>query len=240
MTELHTAMILSAGTGRRMLPLTETRPKPLIELQGRTLVDHALDRLAAGGIKRVIINLHHFADMMRAHLSKRSDVEILFSDETDLLLDSGGGVKKALPLFGGQSPLLLANADMIWLDETGPSLIERMAQAWAPAQMDVLNGLCEVSKVTGYDGGGDFFLTDENHIRLREDAPSAPYMFMGLELINPTLFDSETETIFTRKNQWAIARAQGRQHGLVHTGRCLHVGSLKGLDQATQALLHSG
>lgn len=239
MTRPTTAFILAAGLGNRMRPLTDTRPKPLIELDGKPLIDHALDRFIAAGITRFVINVHYRADQMRTHLAARSDCEIIISDETGTLLDSGGGIAKALPLIG-TDPVIKSNSDIIWLEQDGVSLIEAMLTAWNPGIMDTLLGIVPKPQVVGYSGPGDFERTGTGALIHRGDRPEAPTMFMGLEIIKPALFADRGQgadaTPFSLWEIWTPLLAQGRMHGHLHTGPCLHITNPQSLADADQFL----
>src|ERR1041385_7576280 len=156
------AMIMGAGLGTRMRPLTDDRPKPLITVGGKTLIDHSIDRLAAAGVTLVVVNLHYKAEMLRAHLAKRHDVKVVFSDETDKLLDTGGGVVKAMPHFANQSFFVL-NSDSIWIENGTPALSAMLAE-WDEARMDGLLLLADMKTALGYEGTGDFALKSDGHL----------------------------------------------------------------------------
>jgi MurNAc alpha-1-phosphate uridylyltransferase len=215
-----TAMVLAAGLGTRMRPLTNDRPKALVEVGGRALIDHVLDRLAAAGVERAVINVHAFADALEAHVRRRTDLEILISDERDRLLETGGGLRKARPLLG-DAPVLVANIDTLWTDE---HLIERLIAAWNPARMNDLLALTPMRQTLGFDGAGDFFIDDDGALTHRGEADAAPLVYMGLHMLRPALIEAwptRPHGIFQHWMDWA---ADGRLHGVVADGLWMHVG----------------
>jgi len=230
-----TAFILAAGLGARMRPLTNDRPKPLIELGGRPLIDWVLERFLTAGVRRFVVNVHYRADQMAEHLAGRSDCEIVLSDETGRLLDSGGGIAKALPLIG-TDPVLKSNADVIWLEQPGQSLIREMIAAWDPARMDHLLGLVAKDQVIGYAGPGDFEIDAQGLLTHRGEAQSATNLFMGLEILKPGLFDNlgqgDEASAFSLWDLWTPALGCNRMAGHVHSAPCLHITNPQSLDDA--------
>ena len=230
-----TAFILAAGLGARMRPLTDDRPKPLIELGGRPLIDYVLERFIAAGVTRFVINVHYRADQMRDHLAARGDCDIIISDETGQLLDSGGGIAKALPVIG-TDPIVKSNADVIWLENQGESLITEMLTAWDPARMDHLLGLVAKNQVIGYAGPGDFEVGTDGVLTHRGDAPSASNLFMGLEILKPDLFATRPQgdeaTPFSLWDLWTPALERQRMFGHVHSAPCLHITNPQSLEDA--------
>lgn len=216
----QSAIVLSAGLGLRMRPLTLTTPKPLIEVAGRSMLDRALDKLTEAGITRQVVNLHHLPAVMRAHLAARPDV--LLSDETDFLLETGGGVRRALPLLG-DGPFYAINGDMVWTDKTVPAL-RRLADAWDPARMDALLLLTPTATAFGYGGKGDFSLTDDTPVR-RGAALEAPYVFAGLQILTPALFANTPEGAWSLNLVYDRAAASNRLVAVVHDGGWYHVGT---------------
>jgi MurNAc alpha-1-phosphate uridylyltransferase len=215
-------MILAAGLGTRMRPLTLERPKALVEVGGRALIDHVLDRLAAAGVARVVVNVHAFADMLEAHLRRRSDVEILISDERGGLLETGGGLKAARPLLGDE-PILVANVDTLWTEPGAPA-IERLLGAWDEGLMDDLLLLAPVDTCSGFDGPGDFFRDADGRIDHRRDRARAPFAYAGVHMLHPARIDawpSHSHGIFAH---WMAMAGEGRLFGAVMEGIWMHVG----------------
>ncbi len=180
------AMVLAAGFGTRMHPLTEKLPKPLVAVAGRALIDHVLDRLAAAGVERAVVNIHHFAEQMIHHLEDRTRPRITISDERGLLLGTGGGVKKALPQLNG-APFFHINSDTLWIDRATPNLA-RLALAFDPAAMDALLLLAPAAGSIGYDGRGDFVMAPDGRLQKRGDQASAPFVYAGAAILSPALF----------------------------------------------------
>ena len=180
------AMIMAAGLGTRMRPLTDDRPKPLVTVQGKPLIDHAIDRLAAAGVTQIVVNMHYKAEMLREHLSRRQGVEILFSLESDELLGTGGGVVKALPVFGSE-PFFIHNSDSIWVEGGGPAL-DAMKAAWHPQDMDGLLLLASMTTAMGYAGKGDFMMDSEGHLSRPIDGAPTPCADPGIQIVHARLF----------------------------------------------------
>lgn len=233
MTPSH-AMVLAAGLGLRLRPLTETTPKPLVAVAGRTLLDRALDRLAAVGVDDAVVNVHYLAHMIEAHLADRTVPRITLSREDDELLETGGGVKKALPLLGG-GPFFVVNADIAWEDGATPAL-RRLADGWDDASMDALLLLHPVEMATGYDGLGDYAADRKGALRRRGDEPAAPYVFTGIQLLHPRLFHGAPSGPFSLARLYDRAQEAGRLFGLVHDGDWHHIGTMAGLEIAERRL----
>lgn len=229
----HTAMVLAAGLGKRMRPLTDKLPKPLVPVAGRTLLDRVLDRLEATGIERVVINLHYFREIMEAHLAGRRSPRIELSPEADLL-ETGGGVKNALPRLGSE-PFYVTNADVLWLDGTSPAL-QRLARAWNDEAMDALLLLHPTVTATGYDGVGDYFADPLGRLRRRRGNELAPFIFAGVQIIHPRLFANAPDGAFSLNRLYDRAEEVGRLWGLRHDGLWFHVGTPQGLAE-TEVLL---
>ena len=228
--DISHAMVLAAGLGTRMRPLTLTRPKPLIEVAGQTLIDRTLDRLAEAGIARAVVNLHYKGEMMRQHLAQRTEPEIVFSDESDALLETGGGVARALKLLGGGT-FVTVNSDMIWRD-AGPSALHRLAAAWDDAAMDALLLLYPTAQVQGYAGKGDFNLMPDGRLQRRAEGETAPYIFTGVQILHARLFATAPAGAFSLNRLYDRAAQQGRLFGLCHHGKWLEVGTPDALVQA--------
>lgn len=232
-----TAMVLAAGLGIRMRPLTTKRPKPLIEVAGRTMIDRALDRIAAAGIGRVVVNIHYMADMLRDHLATRSDLDIILSDETGLLLETGGGIAKALPLLGGKA-FLAVNADTVWIDAWEDTL-QRLARFWDDAEMDALLLMMPTIQAVGYEGPGDYQLGPDGRLTRRAETEVAPYVFTGVQILHPRLFAGCPDGPFSTNILFDKAEEAGRLFGLRHQGDWLHIGTAAGLAEA-EAFLQGG
>jgi MurNAc alpha-1-phosphate uridylyltransferase len=234
MTRITTAMLLAAGLGTRMKPLTDTRPKPLIEVGGRTLVDRVLDKLVAQGVTRAIVNVHYFPDMMAAHVLKRSDIEVIISDERDEVLETGGGVIKALPLLG-DDPFFVINTDVTWAT-AGDSTFSDMAAAYDPARMDALLLLARMEDTLGFRGPGDFYLAEDGQAERRGDRAIAPYVFAGTHITRADLLRGYEAKPFSANVYWNAFASAGRLFGTVMTPFWMHVGDPAGRDEAEARL----
>ncbi len=243
----NSEMILAAGLVKRMLPLTIERPKPMIEVAGRTLIDRALDRLAEAGVKRAVVNLHYLADRLEAHLRARLAArpeapDILFSDERGELLDTGGGVKKALAMLGGEAFLVL-NSDMMWTDG-GQNTLARMAAAWREDAMDALMLMVPRGQATGYRGSGDFEMDGAGRLMRRSENSAAPYLYGGMQILHPRIFaalpGSVVATAFSLNRAWDQALAAGRLFGIAHQGQWMHVGTTEEVQEAEDLLALTG
>jgi MurNAc alpha-1-phosphate uridylyltransferase len=217
-----TAMVLAAGLGTRMRPLTFERPKALIAVAGRALIDHVLDRLAGAGITRVVVNVHAHADQLEAHLATRKNLEVTISDERAGLLETGGGLKAARR-FLGEDPILVANIDSIWTEPSGP-LIDRLIDAWDEARMDDLLTLAPLANSVGFDGPGDFFRDTDGRLAPRGEAARAPHAYMGLHMLNPAVIDGWPDSAHGIFGHWLGMARAGRLHGVVMDGLWMHVG----------------
>lgn len=230
MTVPHTAMVLAAGLGTRMRPLTNDRPKALVEVGGRALIDHVLDRLADAGIERAVVNVHWFADRLEAHLAARGGgPDIVISDERGELLETGGGLKKARPLLG-DDPVFVANIDSVWIDR-GDALAE-LVRLWDPDRMDAALLLARREGSIGFEGDGDFFLGDDGRLSFRGDAPSAPFAYMGVHITRPDYADEGPAGAFSLSPLWRRSAAEGRLFGCVMDGDWMHVGDPQARDEA--------
>jgi len=219
------AMILAAGLGVRMRPLTDKCPKPLIPVAGKALLSYALEGLVAAGINNVVINMHYLADQVEKFVGSYYDHRLSFSlsDERQALLDSGGGVKKALPLLGDEAFFIL-NSDMIWRDGSRP-MIQQMQAFWQDDKMDVLLLLIPRAAAFGYDGPGDYNLGPNADLTHRGEADQADYVFGGVSIMKPGCFDDVTEETFSLRQIFDKAAAQGRLFGVIHDGEWYHVGT---------------
>lgn len=231
------AMVLAAGMGERMRPLTNELPKPLIRLGGRPLIDHVLDRLAAAGVRTAVVNVHYLASRIETHLQARANPEIVISDERDRLLDTGGGVRKALPLLGA-APFFVHNSDSVWIEDADPNL-RRMAQAWDAERMDALLMLAPVATAVGYSGAGDFAMAPDGRLRRRVGGDAVPFVFAGVSIAHPRLFEHspETETPFSLTVLWDRAALAGRLFGIRQEEAIwMHVGTEAALEEAERCL----
>ena len=231
------AMLLAAGLGRRMRPLTATAPKPLIEVHGKALIDHALDRLAEAGVETAVVNVHYLADLLEAHLARRSRPAIIVSDERDALLDTGGGMRKALGHFGG-APFFLMNTDGIWLEGARPNLA-RLAEAWDAARMDALLLLAPTATSVGYDGVGDFVMSPEGRLSRRAEREIAPFVYAGVAILHPRLFADSPDGAFSLNMLFDRAIEQERLWGLRLDGLWMHVGTPAAIKEAEATILES-
>lgn len=234
MSDVKTAMVLAAGLGTRMRPLTNTRPKCLVTVNGKTLMDHMLDRLAGAGITKVIVNVHAFADMLEAHLKTRRDVEIVISDERAQLMETGGGVRQALPLLG-DAPFIVCNTDSIW-DEPQGSAIKRLIDGYDASRMDCRLMLADMNACLGFDTPGDFTMGDAGTIALRGAAPSAPWAYTGVQVVRPDLIANEPIEPFSFKRIWERSIAADRLFGGTLDGFWMHVGDPGARDAAEARL----
>ena len=232
-----TAMVLAAGLGKRMRPLTATRPKPLVEVAGRSLLDRALDHLAAAGVARAVVNVHYFAEQVEAHLATRAAPAVVISDERGTLLETGGGVTKALPLINCD-PFYVVNSDNLWVDGSIDTL-KLLAQRWDADSMDALLLLVPLARASGYDGRGDFTMNPVGQLRRRAEQRVAPYVFSGVQLLSKHLFDGEPVEPFSMWRIWNKALARGRLFGAVHGGMWFHVGTPAAVGETEVLLAHS-
>jgi len=217
-----TAMVLAAGLGKRMRPLTASRPKPMVVVAGKPLIDHALDRLADAGVARAVVNVHYLGDAMQAHVMQRSAPHVQISDEREQLLETGGGMVKALPRL--PDPFFCLNSDTIWLD--GPrNLFRELSLAWRPDAMDALLLVVRHSDAHNYVGRGDFHLDPLGLIQRRRPDRVAPFIYTGIQLVSHRLLRDAPEGAFSTNLLWSRAIADKRLYGLVHTGQWFEVGT---------------
>jgi N-acetyl-alpha-D-muramate 1-phosphate uridylyltransferase len=233
----QTAMVLAAGLGKRMLPITAKVPKPLVKVGGRTLIDFTLDRLAEAGIRKVVVNVHHLADLVEAHLKARRNPAILISDEREALLETGGGLKKALPLLGDE-PFLTLNSDSLWIE--GPQRnLTRLIEAWDPERMDILMLLALAATSVGYEGRGDFAMDAAGLLRRRKEREIAPFVFAGVAIVKPQLLADMPEGAFSANLLYDRSIEAGRLYGLRLDGQWLHVGEPRSIAAAEDSLAAS-
>ncbi|OQW45803.1 MAG: mannose-1-phosphate guanylyltransferase [Proteobacteria bacterium SG_bin6] len=235
----ETAMVMAAGLGKRMRPLTATRPKPLVEVAGKALLDHALAHLRAAGVKRAVVNVHYLADALEAHLKNRDyGLEILISDERAQLMETGGGLVKALPLLGDR-PFLSVNSDNLWID--GPvDSIRALAAAWDETRMDALLLLVPLARAHCHGGQGDFHLDAAGRIvGRRKPGRLAPFVWTGVQILHPRLITDAPEGPFSTNLFWNRAIEAGRAFGIVHGGLWFDVGTPRAIPVA-EAMLADG
>ncbi|HET6321182.1 MAG TPA: nucleotidyltransferase family protein [Hyphomicrobium sp.] len=226
----RSAMVLAGGFGKRMLPLTQDKPKPMVELKGRPLIDHVLDRLAAAGVARAVVNVHYCADKLEAHVKHRARPEIVISDERQQLLDTGGGVVRALPMLGAE-PFLIHNSDSVWIEGVGSNL-ERLFAGWDPDAMDSLMLLATAATSLGYDGPGDFVMDKDGRLSRRGEREMAPFVFAGVSIAHPRMFEGAPEGPFSMNRLWDRAIDSGRLYGIRLDGLWMHVGTPEALSEA--------
>ncbi|MGE5548276.1 MAG: nucleotidyltransferase family protein [Solirubrobacterales bacterium] len=225
------AMVLAAGLGLRMRPITEHTPKPLVAVAGRTMLDRALDHLDEAGVANLVVNTHWLADKVRAHLAGRPNLTL---SHEDTLLETGGGVAKALPHLGERA-FFVVNSDIIWTNGSLPALA-RLAAAWDDERMDALLLMQPTSTAVGYDGDGDFFLDPNGVPRRRQPREVAPLLFAGVQMLSPRLFQGAPSGKFSLNVLYDRALEDGRLFGIVHDGRWFHVGTPEALPEV-EALL---
>ena len=231
----RTAMVMAAGLGKRMRPLTATRPKPLVEVAGKALLDHVLDRLRAGGVERVVVNVHYLADALEAHLRANvNGLEVAISDERDLLLETGGGLKRALPLIDCD-PFLAVNSDNFWID--GPAdTLKLLASHWDGDRMDALLLLVPHARAGNHSGLGDFHMDSEGRLARRTKSKVAPFVFTGIQIMAQRMLDGAPDGPFSTNLLWDRAIEQGRCFGVVHQGLWFDVGTPGAIGATEQAL----
>jgi MurNAc alpha-1-phosphate uridylyltransferase len=235
----ETAMVMAAGLGKRMRPLTATRPKPLIEVAGKPLIDHAFDRLRSAGVKRAVVNVHYLADALEAHVTHRvKDIEVVVSDERKQLMETGGGLVQARDLLG-DAPFVCVNSDNLWID--GPiDAIRQLAAAWDDKRMDALLLLVPLARAHCHPGNGDFHIDAFGKVTHRR-APGrlAPFVYTGVQILSPRVIRDWPEGPFSTNLFWERAIATGRTYGVVHQGLWFDVGSPPAI-AATEAVLANG
>ena len=228
------AMVLSGGLGLRMRPLTLTKPKPLVLLAGKPLLDHVLDRLGAAGIETAVVNVHYLPDQIEQHVKDRTAPKVVISDERGGLLDTGGGILKALDKLG-PDPFFICNADSFSVPASASSFA-RLADSFDFECMDSLMLLATAANAIGYEGHGDFFMSPEGVLKRRREREIAPFAFTGTSIAHPRLFRDAPQGPFSLNQLWDRAIAEGRLHGLRQDGQWMHVGSPSALQYAEQML----
>lgn len=228
------SFVLAAGYGQRMRPLTDQCPKPLVKLCDKALLDHVLDRLAAAGVERAIVNVHYLADQIEDHLAGRTSPQITISDERGALLDTGGGLKKALPELGDDS-FFVHNSDSVWI-EGSTAALERLGEAWEPEEMDALLLLAIAHESIGYSGSGDFNMDADGRLVRPNEHEIVPFVFAGVSIAHPRLLDDMPDEPFSLNRAWDRAIEAGRVFGVRHDGVWMHVGTPGALKEAERCL----
>ncbi len=224
------AMVLAAGLGKRMRPLTNDIPKPMVPFQGRPLIDHVLDRLAAAGITEAIVNVHYQPLPLERHLAHRKAPKITISDERDALLDTGGGLMRALPLLGNDA-FVIHNSDSVWEEGVGSNL-DRLFGAWDDAKMDSLLLMALSGTSLGYDGHGDFTMGADGRLQRREEGRESPFVFSGVSIAHPRMFKDAPPGAFSLNTLWDRAIERGRLYGIRLEGTWMHIGTPEALADA--------
>ena len=230
-------MVLAAGLGVRMRPLTERMPKPLVKVGGKALIDHVLDRLADAGVERAVVNVHHFADQLEKHLARRQRPRIVIADEREKLLGTGAGVVNALPELGDR-PFFHVNSDTIWIDGVKPNLA-RLADTFDPAEMDALLLLAPTATSIGYAGAGDFVMASDGRLRRRGENEVVPFVYAGTAVFAPALFAGAPHGSFPLTLLFDRAAEAGRLHGLRLEGVWMHIGTPEAVIAAEEAIVAS-
>ncbi|WP_439626230.1 nucleotidyltransferase family protein [Shinella sp.] len=231
--KIEDAMVLAAGLGTRLRPITDTMPKPLVPIAGKPMIDYGLDALAQAGVKRAVVNVHHFADQMIAHLATRSSPEIILSDETDRLMNSGGGLAKGLKLLG-RAPVLVMNADLFWIGETlgQPSNLDRLVEAFDPERMDMLMLCVKLEDTTGHNGKKDFSMDAAGRLARYKEGDGTPFVYAGAIAMMPALLDDAPDDAFNLNIYFDRAIEKGRLYGIVLEGHWITVGTPEAIGQA--------
>ncbi len=231
------AMVMAAGLGKRMRPLTATRPKPLVDLAGKPLIDHVLDRLRAAGVKKAVVNVHYLPDALEAHLKSVQGIETVVSDERDLLLETGGGMVRAEPLIDAD-PFLAVNSDNFWVDGPTDGLVQ-LASQWRDGEMDALLLLVPQARAGNHKGSGDFHMDGAGRLSRRKPGRVAPFVYTGIQMVSKRLLRDAPEGPFSTNILWDRAIAEGRAFGAVHHGLWFDVGTPSAIP-ATEAALANG
>lgn len=232
-----TAMVLAAGLGLRMRPLTEHRPKPLVEVAGKALLDHVLDRLKEVDVGTAVVNVHYLPDQIIQHVATRQAPRVIVSDERDVVLGTGGGVVKALPQLGAE-PFYHLNADTMWIDGVQPNLA-RLADAFDPATMDILLLMAPTANSIGYSGAGDYAMMTDGTLRRRKEHQIVPFVYAGAAIMSPQIFRDAPQGEFSLTKIFDRAAEQERLFGLRLEGVWMHVGTPDAIGAAEAALLAS-
>jgi MurNAc alpha-1-phosphate uridylyltransferase len=231
------AMVLAAGLGLRMRPLTDRMPKPLVQVAGRALLDHVLDKLGSAGVSEAVVNVHYLPDQIIDHVATRAKPRVIISDEREQVLGTGGGVVKALPLLGDE-PFFLVNADTMWIDGVRPNLA-RMADAFDPARMDILLLMAPTTSSIGYGGRGDYAMLPDGALRRRKEHQVVPFVYAGAAIMSPSVFADAPSGEFSLTRMFDRANEQERLFGLRLDGVWMHVGTPEAVHAAEEAFLES-
>lgn len=231
------AMVLAAGLGTRMRPITDKIPKPLVVVQGKTLLDHGLDALENAGVKKSVVNVHYHAEQIVDHVARRNKMQIEISDEREELLDSGGGIAKAMPSLGDK-PFYLLNADSFWVEGYRPNLM-RMAEAWDNEKMDILLLLACMTNAVGFGSKGDFLMDADGRLERRGELRIAPFAYAGAAILHPRIFENAPKGKFSLNRQFDEAIENQRMFGLRLEGLWLHVGTPDAIVEAEEAIARS-
>ena len=231
------AMVLAAGLGQRMRPLTDRMPKPLVEVAGQPLLDHVLDKLAAAGVAEAVVNVHYLPDQIIDHVASRTRPRVIISDERDRVLGTGGGVVKALPLLGDR-PFFHLNADTMWIDGVRSNLA-RLAEAYDPARMDILLLMAPTASSIGYTGRGDYGMLPDGALRKRREHQVVPFVYAGAAIMSPSIFADAPKGEFSLTKMFDAANEQERLFGLRLDGVWMHVGTPDAIQAAEEAVLES-
>jgi MurNAc alpha-1-phosphate uridylyltransferase len=231
------AMVLAAGLGVRMRPLTDHLPKPLVRVAGQPLLDHVLDKLAAAGVSEVVVNVHYLPDQIIDHVAARKSPRVIISDERNQVLGTGGGVVKALPILG-EAPFFHVNSDTMWIDGVQSNLL-RLAQAFDPARMDILLLMAPTANSIGYGGRGDYAMLPDGALRKRREHQVVPFVYAGAAILSPSIFDSAPKGEFSLTRMFDAANEQERLFGLRLDGVWMHVGTPDAVHAAEEAFLES-
>lgn len=231
------AMVLAAGLGTRMQPITNTMPKPLVRVSGKTLLDYGLDALVRSGVPHAVVNTHYFGEQIVEHLETRQDISIEISDESEQLLDSAGGIIKALPMLGTE-PFFLLNADSFWLEGFKPNLLH-LAEQWQPDEMDILLLLADMNTAVGFNSKGDFTMDVDGRLTRRQEHTVAPFAYAGAAIVHPRVFDGVEAGPSSINRQFDEALERQRLFGLRLEGLWLHVGTPDAIREAEEAIARS-
>lgn len=230
-----TAMVMAAGLGKRMRPLTATQPKPMVRVAGKPLIDHALDRLADAGVARAVVNVHYLADLLEAHLAERQSPKVTVSDERAVLLETGGGMKKALAAGLLPDPFFCLNADNIWLDGPRDAFAD-LSSAWRPDKMDALLLVVPHARAMNFRGQGDFHMDALGRLSRRKTGRVAPFIYTGIQLVSHRLLRDAPDGPFGTMILWERAIAEGRLFGAAFTGQWFEVGEPHAIKPTEEAL----
>src|SRR5262245_4766817 len=233
----HKAMVLAAGLGLRMRPLTDHTPKPLVSVAGQPLLDHVLDKLAAAGVSEAVVNVHYLPDQIIEHVKTRKQPRVIISDERDKVLGTGGAVVKALPLLGN-APFFHVNADTMWIDGVRPNLA-RLAEIFDPAKMDILLLMAPTTNSSGYSGRGDYAMLPNGALRKRRELQVVPFVYAGAAIMSPSLFANAAQCEYALTRMFDHANEQERLFGLRLDGLWMHVGTPDAVQAAEEAFLES-